>query len=205
MSLTTASRFGVRHDDVPSDSVWRFTVEDYHEMIRIGILPSGAPIELLEGWLIRKMIKNPAHRVATRKTRIVLENFVPEGWSVDTQEAITTDDSEPEPDVSVVRGDTAQLLDRHPNPSEIGMLVEVADSSLDRDRGAKKRIYAAARIPAYWIINLIDKCVEEYTLPSGPSEQPDYANRQIFQPGDTILVRLDGKDIEQIAVSDLLP
>ncbi len=205
MSLTTASRFGVRHGDVPADPVWRFTVEDYHEMIRIGILPSGAPIELLEGWLIKKMIKNPAHRVATRKTRIVLENIVPEGWSVDRQEAITTDDSEPEPDVSVVRGDTAQLLDRHPNPSEIGMLVEVADSSLDRDRGAKKRIYAAARIPAYWIINLIDKCVEEYTLPSVPSEQPDYANRQIFQPGDTILVRLDGKDIEQIAVSDLLP
>lgn len=205
MILSIDSKSAVRCDDIPSEPVWRFTVDEYHEIVRAGILPSGTPVELLEGWLIKKIIKNPAHRVATRKTRIALENVVGEGWSVDTQESITTRDSEPEPDVSVVRVDTSQLLDRHPIPTEVGMLVEVADSSLDRDRGSKKRIYASANIAVYWIVNLVDHCVELYSQPSGPCEQPDYTSLQVFKPDESIPVHLDGIEITRIAVDDLLP
>jgi Uma2 family endonuclease len=193
------------HGDVPTVPIWRFTLDEYHEMVRAGILHSGAPIEFLEGWLVTKMIKNPAHRVATRKTRLVLEHVVGERWSVDTQEAITTHDSEPEPDISVVRGDTTKLADRHPRPDEIGLLVEVADSTLSQDRGPKKRVYAAARIPVYWIVNLIDRCVEVYTMPTGPGPQPDYEVHRIFGPGELIPLVLDAEDVARLAVDDLLP
>lgn len=205
MSVAAVSSLASNRFAVPPEPVLALTVEQYHEMIRAGVLLDGDPIELLEGWLVRKMTKHPPHRVATRKTRIGLENVVPAGWSVDTQETITTSDSEPEPDVSVVRGDTAELLDRHPGPDEVGLLVEVADASLERDRGWKKRIYAAARIPIYWIVNLIDHQVEVFTQPTGSGEQADYASQRVFQPSGTIPVVLDGEEVGEIAVNDLLP
>ena len=165
---TTTNRFAV-----PPAPVLRLSVEKYHEMARAGILADGDAIELLEGWLVNKMTKRPAHRVATRKTRLCLERIVPGGWSVDSQEAITTGDSEPEPDISVVRGDTSALLDRHPTPDEVGLVVEVADTSLERGRGLKKRIYARAQIAVYWIVNLIDRQVEVFTEPTGSGEESD--------------------------------
>src|SRR5262245_43226358 len=95
----------------PRDLVWRLSVDQYHAMIWGGILTDDDPVELLEGWLICKMSKNPRHRVATRLVRLVLEGIIPEGWYVEAQEPITTTDSEPEPDVAVIRGNTRDYLD----------------------------------------------------------------------------------------------
>src|SRR6266851_3947866 len=89
---------------VPTDVIWRFSVDQYHAIIRAGILTEDDPVELLEGWLVTKMPKNPRHRVVTRLIREALENLGAPGWYVDTQEPLTTADSEPEPDVMVVRG-----------------------------------------------------------------------------------------------------
>lgn len=205
MSVATLEAFAPQRFAVPPEPVLPLTVGQYHAMIRAGELDSGSPIELLEGWLVTKMIKNPPHRVAVRKCRIALESVLPAGWSLDIQEPITTADSEPEPDISVVRGDTAELLDRHPGPAEIGLLVEVAEASLDRDRTWKKRIYAAAGISVYWIVNLVDRQIEVFTRPSGPSDRPDYATRQVFLPGDQVPVVLDGNELGRIAVQDVLP
>ena len=207
MSFTATDLAAAERFSFPPEPVLPLSVQQYHAMIGAGILEVGTPIELLEGWLVRKMIKSPRHRVATRKARIALENVVPNGWSVDVQEAITiaTADSEPEPDVSVIRGDTSRLLDRHPAPAEIGLLIEVSDTSLDRDRGWKRRLYSAAGVSVYWIVNLVDGQVEVFSGPSGPTEQPDYATRSVYRPGDQVPVLLDGEAIGKIAVDDLLP
>ena len=132
---------------VPTEPIWQLSIDQYHQMIQSGILTDDDPVELLEGWLVSNMPKNPPHSVATQLTRQVLERFLPAGWHVDTQEPITTDTSEPEPDVTVVRGDRRDYLDHHPGPEDVALLVEVADASLQRDRGSKKRLYARARIP----------------------------------------------------------
>jgi Uma2 family endonuclease len=118
---------------------------------------------------------------------------------------VTTADSEPEPDVAVIRGLREDYVARHPGPEDVGLLVEVAEASLDRDRGWKKRIYAAAEIPVYWIVNLVDREIEVFTRPSGPSDQPDYGTRQVFLPGDQVPVVLDGNEVGWIAARDLLP
>lgn len=70
---------------------------------------------------------------------------------------------------------------RHPSPKEVALLVKVGDTSLERDRGWKKHIYAAAGIPCYWIVNPIDGQVEVHTQPSGPGEQADYTARQVYR------------------------
>jgi Uma2 family endonuclease len=87
----------------------------------------------------------------------------------------------------------------------LGLIVEVAESTLQRDQTRKKRIYARAGIPVYWIVNLIDGRVEVYTDPTGPTPQPDYLQRQDYGPNDAVPVTLDGKPIGQVAVRDLLP
>ncbi len=117
---------------VPKEPVWRFNVEQYHQMIHLGILNDDDPVELLEGWLIYTMPKNPLHRVTTKRALKALEAIAPQGWYVDTQEPITLEDSEPEPDVAIVRGDTRDYLDRHPGAADIAIIIEVADYSRTR-------------------------------------------------------------------------
>ncbi|WP_242040796.1 hypothetical protein [Coleofasciculus sp. FACHB-1120] len=73
---------------VPTEPVWRLSVEQYHQMIRLGILSNDDPVELLDGWLVYKTPKNPPHRATTKLTRNALEAIIPEGWYVDTQEPI---------------------------------------------------------------------------------------------------------------------
>lgn len=160
---------------IPNDLILRLSIEQYHAMIQSGILTDDDFVELLEGWLVFKMPKNPPHRATTRLVRTALENILPPGWYVDSQEPITLSNSEPEPDIVVVRGDTRQYLDRHPGAADIGIVIEVSDPTLQRDRTVKKRIYARAGIAIYWIVNLVEEQVEVYSQPLVEVEQPDYS------------------------------
>jgi Uma2 family endonuclease len=188
---------------VPPEPIWRLTVQQYHEMIRAGILTDDDPVELLDGWLVPKMPKNPAHRVVTRKLRKSLEGLLPQSYYVDSQEPVTLATSEPEPDVVVVRGSDGQYMNRHPGASDLALLAEIADTTLARDRGPKKQLYAAAGIPVYWIVNLVESQVEVYTNPTGPSDQPDYRQRQDYGRSDDLPVLMDGHAIGRTAVRDL--
>lgn len=189
----------------PPEPIARLTIDQYHAMIKAGILTDGDPIELLEGWLVEKMPKNRPHIRSTRKVRIALEKIVLPGWYVESQDPVTTSDSEPEPDVSVVRGDADDYRDEHPGPTDVGLIVEVSDSTLARNRGIKKRLFARANIPIYWIVNLNDRCIEVYTDPTGPAEKPDYLHQHIYGETDFVPVILDGKEIGQLEVKAILP
>jgi hypothetical protein len=187
------------------DLIWRLSVEQYHAMIESGILSDDDPVELLEGWLICKMPKNPPHRATTRLVRTALESVLPVGWYVDSQEPITLTDSEPEPDVVIVRGHTRQYLARHPRAEEIALVVEVSDTTLQRDRDFKKRMYARSRIPIYWIVNLIEKQIEVYTQPDIEREQPDYTQRQNYPRSSFIPVVIENIEVGKLSVDSLLP
>lgn len=90
--------------------------------------------------------------------------------------------SEPEPDIAVVKVKENYYADRHPSPEDILLIIEVADSSLEKGREAKLLIYAAARIPEYWIVNLETKEIEVYQSP----EKELYRSRRIYFSGDKI-------------------
>jgi Uma2 family endonuclease len=189
----------------PDDLIWRLSVGQYHEMIRTGILTADDPVELLEGWLVYKMPKNPPHRISTRLAQQALEAVVPAGLYVDTQEPITLNDSEPEPDVMIVRGETRDYRNRHPGPEDVALIVEVADSTLERDRGVKRMIYARAGIAVYWIINVLERVLEVYYEPSGMTEDADYRQRRDYGLPDSVPVMIDGLEVGRVAVRDLLP
>ncbi len=190
---------------MPPEPVCRLSVSQYHEMIVAGILPSDDPIELLEGWLVPKMVKNPPHSTARQLAAKALRQILPSGWHVRSQEPITLGDSEPEPDVAVVRGDLDQYEHSHPGPQDVALVVEVADASLDRDRSIKKQVYARAGIPVYWIVNLQERRIEFYTDPSGPVGCPDYRRHEDYAAGMEVPLMVGGHDVGNVPVAALLP
>jgi putative restriction endonuclease len=171
--------------DIPTEPIYRFSVAQYHAMARHGILDEGAPVELLEGWLVQKMTKHPPHTLTTGLVRRALERLLPSGWHL------------------------RDYGDHHPGSRDVALIVEVADTSLRPGAlwvwGTKKRIYARARIPVYWIANLVERRFEVYTVPSGPHQRPDYGQHQEYGPEDEIPVVLDGKEVGRLLVRDLLP
>ena len=188
----------------PDDLIWRLNVGQYHAMIESGILTDDDPVELLEGWLVYKIPKNPRHSFTTRVLRKLLERVLSPGWYVDSQEPVTVIDSEPEPDIFVMRGDEHDFAKRHPGAQDIVLIVEVSDTTLGRDRGRKKHLYARAGIPIYWIVNLIDTVIEVYTNPNGSSRPSDYQVRQEYWIGDLLPVVIDGLLVARLEVAEIL-
>jgi Uma2 family endonuclease len=183
----------------------RFTVDEYHKLIEIGLLTEDDNLELLEGYLVQKMSRNPPHDSSLHACLMALLAAVPDGWIVRPQSAVTLAGSEPEPDLAVVRRDADRYRTRHPGPTDVGLVVEVAESTLPSDRTDKLRIYARAGLPVYWIVNLTDRQVEVYGQPSGPTANPDYATRQTYKPGDGVPVALGGQPVGTVPVAELLP
>jgi Uma2 family endonuclease len=186
-------------------SLYQFSLAQYHALLQQGILKDGDQVELLEGYLVNKMSKNPPHATAVRLLRRALGGLLPAGWFMDSDNPVTTTESEPEPDIVLVRGTEEQYVARHPTAADIGLLIEVADSTLPTDRGVKLRLYARAGLPVYWIVNLVDHQLESYTNPTGPAEEPTYRNRQDFGPDAVVPIVLDGQEVGRLAVHDLLP
>ena len=204
-SMVLAEPVSLVNPALPMEPVWRLSVEQYHTLIQAGTLTEDDQAELVEGWLVPKLQKSPVHRLSTRKLRKALEPATPSGWYVDSQEPITTMDSEPEPDGVVIQGEAGEYVQRHPGPENIPHVAEVSDTTLHRDRTSKKRIYARAGIPVFWIVNLVDRIVEVNTDSTGPVENPDYRKRQDFAADREAPFVLDGKELARIKVLDLLP
>jgi Uma2 family endonuclease len=181
------------------------TVEQYHAAVRAGVFTEDDPIELLEGVLVQKMTKNPPHVLALGNLVEVVSRTVPTGWTVRSQDPITLADGEPEPDLVVVRGGRRDYLARHPGAADVALVVEVADSTLDRDRGIKLRSYARANLPVYWIVNLVDRCVEVYSAPIATASTPTYRTRATYGAGDVVDVVIDGTVRAQVRIDDVLP
>lgn len=192
-------------DFLPRTLYPKVTVEQYHQMIADGVFNDGDPIELLEGYLVYKMAHNNPHRLGVQWLGKRLHGLGLAGWVVATQLPITLSDSEPEPDGYLARGDDRTYQHRAPVPADLGLVIEVADSSLQIDRAHKGRMYAREAILVYWIVNLQDRQVEVYTDPDPAGNPAAYRTRKDYRPGDTVPVVLDGQPAGGIAVNDLVP
>ena len=192
--------------DAPADDpFYRLSVGQYRAIAEAGILTGDDRVELLEGWLVAKMGKNQPHVVSTALTFQAVSGLLPAGWFASKEDPVTGSDSEPEPDLMVVRGSIRDYLKRAPGADDVALVVEVAESSLANDRSIKKRLYARSLFPVYWLINLVAGRIEVYTEPTGPTEKPDYRHRQDFGPDDAIPLVIEGREVGRLAVRDLLP
>lgn len=177
----------------------RFTVEEYFAMAEAGILHEDERIELIDGEIIIMSPINDPHRQSVNWIAMLLSESLRRRAMVQVQSTIVLNDATaPEPDIAVIRLRSINDLVTV-TPEEIYFLVEVADSSLAFDRGAKLSRYAAAGIPAVWIANLVDKQVEAYDDPVDGV----YQNAQVF-PLDAAISPHAFPDVT-LAVTDFLP
>jgi Uma2 family endonuclease len=159
---------------------------------------------LVDGYILIKDPEGPAHTAALERVQSVLASLPGEWWAR-TQQTVVLSDSQVEPDFAVVRANPEGYLPRYPAGRQSGVIIEVAEAALIRDQRDKTRIYARAGIPVYWIINLVDRRVEVYTQPSGPTAVPAYGAFQTYQPGDAVPLVLDGARAGSVPAAELLP
>ncbi len=197
----------IAHQGSSADRLFRISLDLYNRMGELGLLSPSDRVELLDGLLVNKMTKGPRHSFAVIAAQDLLKDRLPAGYHYRTETPVELrrgpgGDSAPEPDLSVVRGTKHEYRDRNPVAADVLLFIEVADSSLADDRKGLRRC-AWFGIPTTWIINLRAGTVEVYTGPSGPSNDPGYANKVTRTIGESLDVTLDDRVVEGLAVAEL--
>jgi Uma2 family endonuclease len=182
----------------------RLTVADYHGLINCGQLDKNHRLELLRGVLVEKVTHNPLHAALIGILQKLIDALLPAGFCTRAQVPITLHDSEPESDLTIALGELTDYLTRHPGPHETLLVVEISSSSLLTDR-FKADIYGESGIPSYWIVNLVERRVEVYSLRAATADGIRYGQPRIYHPGETIPVIVAGKEVGNIAADRLLP
>lgn len=184
----------------------RFTVEEYHRMAEAEVFGPDARLELIEGVIIDKMVKSGPHVIATMLIERLFPRLVPAEYSTTAGNPLQIEGiSEPEPDIQVVRGSPRDLAGRPPSTREVVLAIEVAETSYRRDRGPKWRLYAAARVPAYWILDLNRRLLEVHTAPTGEGDDSVFRKTELFGPDDEVPLVLDGAEVARFRVAEILP
>ncbi|WP_165249544.1 Uma2 family endonuclease [Paludisphaera soli] len=196
----------VWHDVSPhlNSRLSRLSVEQYDRLIEAGALFDPEEVELIEGLLVTKMGRNRPQVLAGKLGLAALQRIVPEGWHVAKEDPITASDwSKPEPDLAVIRGGIGDYAERDVTAADVGLVVEIAESSLAVDREVMGRLlYAAGGIPCYWIVNLVDDPIEVY---ADPDAQASYRMGLECRRGGSIDVVLDSRPAGRVAVDVALP
>jgi len=144
----------------------RFSAEEYHRLGELGILSPGARVELIEGAIHGMSPIGPFHSGVTMRLNRFFQLRAKGRWIVFVQDAVRLDDySEPQPDLMLLKPAPDDYVSHHPTPDDVFLLIEIADSTLDFDRGRKLQIYARAGISEFWIVNLRDSTIEVYREP----------------------------------------
>jgi len=163
-------------------AITRYSVDDYEEMVRLGVLTENDRVELIRGEIVPKMAIGPKHGGCLKRFNRVLSERAAGRAIIGIQDPVRLPDSEPEPDVSVLKPRADYYATAHPQPPDILLLVEIGDSSLDEDRNVMKPLYAEAGIEEFWIANLRDDCLEVYR---GPQSDGTYRETRILQRGQS--------------------
>jgi Uma2 family endonuclease len=170
------------------------SVSDYHRAGEVGVL--GKDVELLRGIVVKKMPKSPLHELVCQKLMLILLAKVPKEFQVRRESPLTLPDSEPEPDISVVRGKPDDWAKAHPGTANL--VVEVAVSSVALDEGMGE-IYEEVGIPEYWLVGPEARALDVYRDPT----RSGYRSKIIFAENDV----LQSESIAglSITVAEILP
>jgi Uma2 family endonuclease len=164
----------------------RITVGEYHRMIEAGILGEDEHVQLIAGTLVAMTPQGSRHAVVIQRLTAALVRAVGGDLAVRPQLPLTLlEDSEPEPDLAVVRAADAPFDGPHPRGALL--VVEVAGDSLRLDRESKATLYARAGIPEYWIVNLAESAIEAHSEPDRATGV--YRSSAVVACGETLVAR----------------
>jgi Uma2 family endonuclease len=158
----------------------RWTREEYERLAEQGFFHPEEKVELVDGVIYEMTPQSSFHSTGVLLTQGALQPLYKAGFHIRIQMPLALGlDSEPEPDLAVVPGGLRDYVDAH--PSTAVLVLEVADSSLLHDR-KKASLYARAEIAEYWLLNLVDWCLEVYRNPKDGA----YTSRTVLREGDSV-------------------
>lgn len=169
-----------------------FTTQEWHHFAAIGFFAPGYRAELIEGEIIDMPPIGTDHGSCVDWLTHYFSKNLPDSMRFRVQNPITLGDlSEPEPDFSIVHYRSDYYRHAHPTPQDVLLVIEVSDTTLSYDRNTKAPLYATHAMPEYWIINLVEQCVEVYRQP----QQGQYREQQVLR-GENKLCSLQVAEIE---------
>ncbi len=166
----------------------KFTIEEYHHLGELGFFDDKDRVELIRGEILEMPTKKPPHSVCNTKLWQQLFKLLGEQVEIRVQEPIILpSDSEPQPDIAIVKNKQDNYLSSHPQPEDILLVIEVSDSTLRYDQETKLSLYAEDKISHYWLVNLIDKQLEMYSEPYQKfNGETGYRFKQIALPNEVV-------------------
>ena len=180
---------------------YRWTVQECYELAAAGRLVGR--YEILDGEVVSKMGQKPAHAMTlTRLLAVMTRLFGPDYLRIQVPITLAAPENvytEPEPDLAVTRDPAENFADHHPAPSDLTLVVEVADTTIRTDSIVKARLYARSAIPEYWIVDLNERQVHVYREPLDGS----YRRVSVHRDDETVST-LAHPEV-QLQVSDMLP
>jgi Uma2 family endonuclease len=191
-------------DDAPFD----LTIDLLSAMVEGGLIPLDRRVYLRDGRLFEKMAKTKPHGFVGAAINMALVPRLPAGWGLWLESTIVLDPrNAPLPDFAVVRG--ASPLDyaepaRYPGPGDVGLLIEVAVSSLRSDLTTALELYARASIPVYWVVDVLGRRILAHAEPRVVDGRGEYARVETHRPGQAVPLVLDGREVARVPIDELL-
>jgi Uma2 family endonuclease len=179
------------------------TLDEYERMCAAGVFGPEARIELIRGAIVDMPPPGPAHEAVVARLNELFGKVVGVAalvWPQGNTIRLPQTDSQPQPDITILRRRSDYYARKPPVAEDVILVVEVAESSLKYDRGAKLALHAEAAIPGYWIVNLPKGVVEVYTGPDRGERK--YQSVRIARRGETL--RLPGDLEGSIIVDDVV-
>ena len=166
----------------------KFTIDEYHRLGELGFFGEDDRVELIRGEIIEMPTKKTPHSVCNTLLVQELVLLLGKRATVRGQEPIILpSDSEPQPDVAIVKNKQDNYLSSHPQPEDILLVMEIADSSLNYDRETKSSLYAEDNITYYWLFNLINHQLEMYSEPyQNQQGETGYRFKRIALPNEVV-------------------
>lgn len=164
----------------------KFTVQQYHKMLESGILTEDDRVELIRGEIIEMSPIGTKHAACVNRLINLLVQLLGKRVIVAAQNPIAlNDNSEPQPDVALLKPRDDFYATAHPQPQDILLLIEVADSTIIYDREEKIPLYAEANIIEVWLVDINEQIVEIYQQPTAAG----YQQMQKFTSGQSLSIQ----------------
>ncbi len=161
----------------------RFTISEYHQMAEVGILTPSDRVELINGEILEMSPIGKRHAACVNRLNQLFSQTLGDRILMSVQNPILLNNlSEPQPDIALLQPRTDFYASGHPQPADIFLIVEVADSSINYDQEVKIPLYSASGITEVWLIDLNQNTLQVYQQPT-PS---NYQIIQQFQPENSL-------------------
>ncbi len=193
-----------------STSVTAFdlTVDLFGRMVESGLMPRGRRIFLRDGRLYEKMAKTKAHGYVGAAVNRAVGRRLPDGWDLWPESTIVLDPANaPLPDFAVIRGGSPldyASPERYPGPGDVGLVIEVAVTSLRDDLTVALESYARALIPVYWVVDVQGRRILVYSEPRTVEERGEYVRSETYRAGESLPLTLDGREAARVPFDEIL-